>query len=111
MLAIDKKKDVSVLLSIGATKQLIFKIFLAEGAMIAFTGALIGLVFGVGIVLIQEQFGLVGMGMQTSVESAYPVELLPNDVLITTLSIIIITFLASFRPASLASKTIISQNI
>ena len=111
MLAIDKKKDIAVLLSIGAGKRLIFRIFLAEGAIIAFSGALLGLALGIGIVLVQDYFGLVGMGMQTSVESAYPVELQPDDILFTTLSILVITFLASFRPASIASKTIISQNI
>ena len=111
MLAIDKKKDIAILFSMGATSRLIFRIFLAEGSIIAFTGAIFGLILGVGIVLIQEYFGLVGMGMQTSVESAYPVELLWTDILFTTLSIILITFLASFRPASIASKTLIPQNI
>lgn len=111
MLAIDKKKDIAILLSMGATNRLVFRIFLAEGAIIAFTGALIGLVFGIGIVMVQDHFGLVGMGMETSVESAYPVELQSSDIIFTAISIIVITFLASFRPASIASKTIISQNI
>lgn len=111
MLAIDKKKDIAVLLSIGASNRLIRKIFLAEGALIAFTGAVIGLALGVGIVLVQEYYGLVGMGMQTSVENAYPVELQPTDILFTAVSIILITMLASFRPASIASKTSISRNI
>lgn len=111
MLAIDKKKDVAVLLAMGAGSGLIKKIFLAEGAIIAFSGALIGSGLGITICLVQEHYGLVGMGMQTAVESAYPVELQLSDLLFTSLSIFLITFLASFRPASIASKTSIASNL
>lgn len=111
MLAIDKRKDIAVLFSMGASKKLVRNIFLAEGAIIALTGAIIGLVVGIGIVLLQEQFGLVGMGMQTAVESAYPVKLQWADLLFTSLSIVLITFLASFRPASIASNTSTVHNI
>lgn len=111
MLAIDKKKDIAILFSMGASQQLVRKVFLAEGAIIAFTGAIIGTILGVAICLLQQTYGLVGMGMQTAVESAYPVELQLSDLLFTALSIIIITFLASFRPASIASKTSIPLSI
>ncbi len=111
MLAIDKKKDIAILFSMGATRRLVYRIFLAEGAIIAFSGAAIGLILGIAIVLVQEYFGLVGMGMQTSVKSAYPVELELTDLIFTAISIILITFLASFRPASIASKTSTSRNI
>lgn len=111
MLAIDKKKDIAILFSMGATQQLVRKVFLAEGAIIAFTGAIIGTVLGITICLLQQTYGLVGMGMQTAVESAYPVELQLSDLLFTALSIIVITFLASFRPASIASKTSIPLSI
>lgn len=111
MLAIDKRKDIAVLFSMGASRKLVRNIFLAEGAIIALTGAAVGLVAGIGIVLLQEQFGLVGMGMQTAVESAYPVKLQWTDLLFTSISIILITFLASFRPASIASNTSTVHNI
>lgn len=111
MLAIDKRKDIAVLFSMGASKKLVRNIFLAEGAIIALTGAIIGLVVGISIVLLQEQFGLVGMGMQTAVESAYPVKLQWTDLLFTSISIILITFLASFRPATIASNTSTVHNI
>ena len=111
MLAIDKKKDIAILYSMGATQKLVKNIFLTEGAIIAFTGALIGSILGIGLCLLQQNYGMVGMGMQTSVESAYPVELQLNDLLFTALSIVIITFLASFRPAAIASRTSIPLSI
>lgn len=111
MLAIDKRKDIAVLFSMGASRQLVRNIFLAEGAIIALSGAIIGLVLGIGIVLLQDHFGFVGMGMQTAVESAYPVKLQWADVLFTAISIVLITFLASFRPATIASNTSTVHNI
>jgi lipoprotein-releasing system permease protein len=104
MLAIDKKRDISVLYSMGATDRIIRRIFLANGAIISFTGALVGLLLGLSIVLIQQKFGLVSMGMVTSVIDAYPVEMKVSDFVYTGLSIIIITFLASLHPAKIATR-------
>jgi len=67
MLAIDKKKDIAILYAIGATDKIVKNIFLKEGAIIAFTGAITGLLLGLIICWLQETYGLVSMGMQTSV--------------------------------------------
>lgn len=108
MLAIEKKKDVSILYALGATDGLIKRIFIAEGALIGLTGAFLGLVLGVLLSYIQQQYGVVSMGMQTSITDAYPVVIEPADVLLTAACTVLITFLASYRPAYLASK---AQNI
>lgn len=111
MLAIDKKKDIAVLSSIGADKRLIKSIFLIEGAIISFLGAFLGLFLGLVICLIQQNFGIVSMGMQTAVIDAYPVKMQLPDFLYTALSIITITLLASYRPAIIATRTTIQGNI
>ncbi len=105
MLAIDKKKDIAVLFSMGAPKRLIRQIFLGEGAIIALGGAIMGLVLAWLIILIQQEYGFISMGMQTSVLMAYPVKMEISDFFYTALTIMFITFLASIRPAVLASKT------
>lgn len=105
MLAIDKKRDIAVLFAMGASPGLVRRIFLYEGAIIAFTGAVLGTLLGIGIVLVQEKWGLVGMGMQTAVESAYPVKLMWADLLFTAISTTLITLFASLHPARLAAKT------
>ncbi|MCK5105734.1 MAG: ABC transporter permease [Cyclobacteriaceae bacterium] len=109
MLAIDKKKDIAILSSIGADKRLIKSIFLTEGAIISFLGAFLGLFLGLVICLIQQNFGIVSMGMQTAVIDAYPVKIQFPDFLYTGLSIITITLLASYRPAIIASNTAIPE--
>lgn len=105
MLALDKKKDISILSAMGAPAPLIKKIFLAEGALIAFTGATSGLILGGLVCWAQDQFGLVGMGMGNAIVSAYPVEMKIVDFVSVSVVIVLITFLISFHPARLASRS------
>lgn len=105
MLAIDKQKDIAMLLAMGATKKVVKSVFLYEGAIIAFIGTISGLVLGLIICWAQQTFGLVSMGMQTAIVDAYPVKMQFSDFFYTAVSITIITFLASYRPASIAART------
>ncbi len=111
MLALDKQKDISVLLAMGAPRSLVKYIFIQEGAIISLVGAVIGLVVGYLICLVQINFGLVSMGMETSVVSAYPVKMQAMDFVYTAVCVIIITFLASYRPAAIAAKTAVLPNL
>src|SRR5260370_949555 len=111
MLAIDKKKDISILSAIGARSNLIRKIFLGEGALIAFSGAAFGLLLGGIICWAQSEFGLVGMGMESSIVNAYPVEMRFTDFLSVASVIVSIAFLISFYPATLASRSYSAQQL
>ncbi len=105
MLALDKKKDISILSALGAHESFIQKIFLNEGALIAFLGAGIGLILGGVICWLQDTFGLVGMGMENAIVNSYPVEMKFTDFLLTALVIISITAIVSFYPARKASSS------
>ncbi|PZX59876.1 lipoprotein-releasing system permease protein [Algoriphagus ratkowskyi] len=104
MLAIEKKKDIAVLKAMGATEKLIRSIFLKQGALIALSGALIGLVLGYLVCWLQQAFGLVSLGISSAVVDAYPVKMIWTDFLWISLAMIGITLLASSRPAWIASK-------
>jgi lipoprotein-releasing system permease protein len=104
MLAIEKKKDMAVLKAMGATERLIKQIFLKQGMMIAFSGALIGLVLGYGVCFLQQTFGLVSLGISSAVVDAYPIKVVWADFLWISMSIIAITFAASWRPATIAAQ-------
>lgn len=104
MLAIEKRRDVSVLFAFGADQKLIKRIFLKQGGIIAMIGAAVGIGLGVIICWLQQTYGLIGMGMSTSLIQAYPVKLVWTDVALVGLSIVLITVLTSYRPALLASR-------
>jgi lipoprotein-releasing system permease protein len=111
MLAIDKKKDISVLAAMGADRPLIRNIFLAEGAIIAWLGAFSGLFLGAVFCWLQSEYSLISMGMETSVTEGYPVKAVPLDFLYTLLVVSVLTFAISWRPAVLASRFVSVQNL
>ena len=111
MLVIDKKKDISVLLAMGASQKTVRRAFLYVGAIVALVGAATGLVLGVTLCWLQQRFGFVSMGMATSVVDAYPVKIQASDLIFTCLSIIIITIAVSIRPALNASRLDLRENL
>jgi lipoprotein-releasing system permease protein len=104
MLAIEKKKDVSMLYAMGAAPSLIRKIFIAEGAIVAFSGAIAGLLGGIAICWLQIRYGFVSMGMTTSLVDAYPVKLIWEDILYTGVIVVMITMVVSYIPARRAAE-------
>jgi lipoprotein-releasing system permease protein len=105
MLVLDKKKDISLLASMGADRAVLRRIFLMEGALIAVAGTFIGLVLGASICYIQEQSGIVSMGLQNSVTEGYPVKMIVSDFIYIGIAMGIITLLISYWPAKVASRT------
>lgn len=111
MLVIDKKKDIAILASMGATANTIRNIFLMEGALVACIGAAYGLSLGMLFCNLQQTFGLVSMGMATSVVEDYPVKMEVEDFIMTGIAIVVITLLVSIRPARKAAAISLTENI
>jgi lipoprotein-releasing system permease protein len=111
MLVIDKKKDISVLLAMGASQAIVRRTFLMVGAIVALVGATVGLVVGVALCWLQQRFGFVSMGMATSVVDAYPVKMQASDIALICLSIIFITLAVSIRPALNASRLDLRESL
>ncbi len=99
MLVLDKKDDISTLAALGANKNLIQKIFFTEGAFIGILGSTIGMLVGITVCLSQMYFGWLKMGMEFAIIDAYPVQLKFNDIIYSSIGILLITVLASFFPA------------
>jgi len=97
MLMIDKRKDTEILKSMGADKRLIQRIFMNEGLLISVAGGIIGLLLGVVLVLLQQQFGFVKFGTDGNyVVDAYPVMLKLKDVLLIFATILVVGCTSAF---------------
>lgn len=99
MLIIEKQEDIGTFRSLGAPDPLIRRFFVLEGWLISLLGLAIGLVFGIGLTLIQQKFGLIPMPGNYLVTS-YPVQLKWSDVLITSASVAVIGYLIALIPVS-----------
>jgi len=106
MLVIEKREDIRILYALGATTSTVRRIFLTEGAIIALTGAVTGLVLGIGICLAQQEYGLISMGTVSSIVDAYPVRLDTSDVVLTSVLVVLMTVLTSWFPAQRAARLV-----
>ncbi len=99
MIIIDKKDDIKILGSMGANKKLVRQIFLFEGWLVSFSGAVGGLILGVVLVWAQSRFELLKLpGDGSFALSAYPVDLQLIDVSATFLIVLCIGFFAAWYP-------------
>jgi ABC-type lipoprotein release transport system permease subunit len=96
MIIIEKKEDISLFNSLGVTRNNIQKLFIIEGTLISALGMIIGTIFGIALVLIQQKFGFITTGTQI-----YPVELQLFD----TIAVIVIVLLMGFGSALYTVKS------
>lgn len=100
MLIIDKKDDVVTLRNLGVSDKQIRRIFLFEGRLISVFGAILGILLGLLLCWLQQQYGFVKMGSSdgTFVVNAYPVSVHYSDVLLIFLTVIATGWLAVWYP-------------
>ena len=100
MLIIDKKADAATLRNLGATDRQIRSIFLFEGRIISAIGAIVGILLGLLLCWLQQEFGLVHMGDSAGsfVVNAYPVSVHYDDVAIVFITVLLIGWGAAWIP-------------
>lgn len=107
MLVIDKKKDIAILSSMGASKPLIRRIFFLEGMMISIIGCLSGMLIGLGFCLLQQKTGLIKMNLEAnSLLDAYPVSLKASDFFLVFATVVAISAIASFISSRISVKSL-----
>jgi len=103
MLIIEKKKDIKTLYNLGADQQFIRNIFMQEGFLITSVGAISGLIIGVIICVLQQQFHLVKFDA-TSIIAYYPIEMKIKDFIWILSVVMAIGFLAAIYPVRVFTK-------
>lgn len=110
MLIIDKRDDVVILRNLGASDRQIVRIFLFEGRMISFFGAFAGVVLGLLLCWLQQEYGLIALGSSGSfVVDAYPVSVHASDVLLIFITVLLIGFLSVWYPVRFLSKRLLNK--
>jgi lipoprotein-releasing system permease protein len=106
MLIIDKKQDIKTLRNLGASDSQIATIFMIEGRMISLIGAVIGIVLGLSLCLLQQYFGFVKLGSSSEsyIIEAYPVKVEILDILVTFVTVLVIGFISVWYPVKRLSK-------
>lgn len=105
MMIIDKKENLKTLFSLGTSVKEIKKIFVLQGFLLTVFGMLIGLVLGVILVFLQNQFEI----FMITENLAYPVEFQFYNLLIVMLTITVLGFIAAKIASSRISKEFIEK--
>ncbi len=105
MLILDKKKDIKTLKNLGASFQLVKRIFLFEGWMISIIGAFIGLLIGALICWLQMEFGLIKLqGGGSFIIDAYPVKMIFTDFIKILGTVLLVGYVAAWYPVQYVTK-------
>ena len=106
MLIIDKKQDAITLRNMGADEGQIRGIFMMEGRMICVLGAVIGIALGLGLCLLQQEFGLVRFGNSEGnyIIDAYPVSVHVVDIVVVLLTVVVVGFVSVWYPVRHLSR-------
>lgn len=107
MLVLEKQKDISILQSMGAGRDMILKIFLSEGLLLGGIGAVAGIIMALIISFLQLKFKLIKLEGGSFLIDYFPVELHAADFLLVSATVAVIAFFASWFPAQKASKELI----
>ena len=100
MLIIDKRDDVQTLRALGASDRQVTAIFLLEGWLISAIGAVVGIVVGLLLCWLQQQFGIIALGQSEGsfIVNAYPVSVHPWDVVLVFVTVLAVSFLSAWYP-------------
>ena len=110
MLMLDKRENIFTLWALGSDIQALQKLFFKEGMIIGLAGATFGLIIGVGVVLLQKHFGIIGLAPGYAID-AYPVDLRLKDILLVTVTVVLLCGLASWLTSKRLSLKMIKKSI
>ncbi len=104
MVVMEKRKDIAILQSMGATRRSIRRIFLIKGCVIGSVGTLLGVLFGYGICLLIERYQFIELPKDVFLISTVPVRIYLSNFVLVALTSFLICLLASIYPARHAAK-------
>lgn len=111
MTVIEKHRDIGVLKTMGASDQSIRRIFLYEGAFIGVIGTFAGILLGILVCYLQVHFQLFKLDNAVYLIAAIPVELRPLDIVIISVTSLVLSLTAAIYPARRASRVLPAEAV
>lgn len=105
MMVLQRTRDIGILKTIGAQSKKIRSVFLYEGLLVAFVGLIIGISLSLIFAWVQSQFQLIPLSQHNYYMKYVPVEPHGLDFIIVIGITFLLSALASWLPARIASKT------
>ena len=103
MVVMDKTRDIAVLMTLGATRKMVRKIFALEGLLIGLAGTVAGSILGTLLCYLLRRYQFIRLPSDVYYISTLPVDLSPGILVLVGASSILICFLATLYPSRQAS--------
>ncbi len=104
MVVMEKRKDIAVLKSIGASSKDIMIIFIAQGLIIGSIGTALGLISGFIIGYLEETYHIISLPSSVYYITALPVRMTAGEFVIIGFCSIFLSFIATLYPSYKAGK-------
>jgi lipoprotein-releasing system permease protein len=106
MMVMEKTKDIAVLMSMGARKQQVRRIFIAQGVLIGFIGTVLGLILGYSLAWAGDHYKLIALSAEV-----YSIDYVPFaprliDGVVVAVVAMAISFLSTIYPSYSASRVL-----
>ena len=104
MLVMEKTRDIAILMSMGATRRTIRRIFMLQGTIIGFIGTMLGYAMGLSLGWALKRYQFIKLPENVYTLDHLPIIITWSDVLIIGTSAMLLCFLATLYPARQASR-------
>jgi lipoprotein-releasing system permease protein len=104
MLVLEKRPSVGVLRTLGATNRTIMSVFMQVGLFIGITGTLLGNVVGLGVSFLADHYHLIPLPSGAYFLRTLPFRIDPMDVIGVNVIAIVLSIVATWYPARVASR-------
>jgi lipoprotein-releasing system permease protein len=104
MVVMEKRKDIAILQSMGATRESIRRIFLIKGCVIGVVGTFLGVVLGLAISVLIQEYRFIELPKDVFLISTVPVRIYLSNFTLVAFASLLVCLVASIYPARQAAK-------
>jgi lipoprotein-releasing system permease protein len=104
LMVMEKHKDVGILVSMGASRGAVMRIFMLQGLVIGTVGTLVGSLLGWTACRVLDRYKLIQIPVDVYQISHVPFTLLPRDAAVVVAGAMLVCFLTTILPALGAAK-------
>jgi len=104
MLVMEKTRDIAIMMSMGATRGMIRRIFMYQGIITGAVGTLLGYALGLSVGGLLKRYQFIKLPENVYTLDHLPISITMTDVLIVGASAMLLCFLATLYPARQAAR-------
>ncbi len=104
LMVMEKHKDIAILVSMGASRGAVMRIFMLQGTVIGAVGTAVGATLGFLACRVLDHYKLLRVPEDVYQISHVPFRLLPGDAAIVVIGALLVCFLATLHPARGAAR-------